>query len=111
MSWGKVVAGRLGNGYRYSAKIVYNNFPWSDINDKQKKKILETAQTILNVRKLYPESSLADLYDPLTMPIELRKAHEANDKAVLKAYGLKPSETEQEIIQYLFEMYEQLIGE
>lgn len=111
MSWVKVVAGRLGNGYRYSAKIVYNNFPWPDINDKQKKKILETAQTILNVRKLYPESSLADLYDPLTMPIELRKAHEANDKAVLKAYGLKPSETEQEIIQYLFEMYEQLIRE
>ncbi|WP_323062609.1 class I SAM-dependent DNA methyltransferase [Limosilactobacillus reuteri] len=108
MAWVKIVAGRLGNGYRYSAKIVYNNFPWPNIDEKQKKKISKTAQTILDARKLYPDSSLADLYDPLTMPIELRKAHEANDRAVLKAYGLKPSATEPEIVQHLFTMYEEL---
>ncbi len=73
--------------YRYSKDIVYNNFPWPNLTDKQKQKIEETAQTILNARATYPESSLADLYDPLTMPEDLRKAHENNDKAVLKAYG------------------------
>ncbi len=109
MAWVKVVAGRLGNGYRYSAKIVYNNFSWPNIDDKQKKKISKTAQAILDARKLYPDSSLADLYDPLTMPVELRKAHEANDKAVLQAYGLKPSASESEIVQHLFKMYEQLV--
>ena len=108
MAWVKVVAGRLGNGYRYSAKIVYNNFSWPNIDDKQKEKISKTAQAILDARKLYPDSSLADLYDPLTMPVELRKAHEANDKAVLQAYGLKPSASESEIVQHLFKMYEEL---
>lgn len=108
MAWVKVVAGRLGNGYRYSAKIVYNNFSWPNIDDKQKEKISKTAQAILAARKLYPDSSLADLYDPLTMPVELRKAHEANDKAVLQAYGLKPSASESEIVQHLFKMYEEL---
>mgnify|MGYP001776632147 CR=1 FL=1 len=76
--------------------------------NKQKEKITNTAQAILDARALYPDSSLADLYDPLTMPIELRKAHEANDRAVLKAYGLKPSATEPEIVQHLFKMYEEL---
>lgn len=71
-------------------------------------KVQETAQAILDARKLYPDSSLADLYDPTTMPVELRKAHEANDKAVLKAYGLKPSASESEIVQHLFKMYEQI---
>ena len=85
--------------YRYSGHIVYNNFPWPTV---------ETAQGILDARNLYPDSSLADLYDPLTMPIELQKAHEANDKAVLQAYGLKPSATEAEIVQHLFKMYEKL---
>ena len=74
----------------------------------EKEKLYKTAQTILDARALYPNSSLADLYDPLTMPIELRKAHEANDRAVLKAYGLKPSATEAEIVQHLFKMYEEL---
>ena len=94
--------------FNYSKKIVYNCFPWPEVDNEQKQRISETAQDILNARKLYPDSSLADLYDPLTMPIELRKAHEANDKAVLKAYGLKPSATEQEIVQHLFKMYEEL---
>ena len=108
MTWVRVVAGRLETRYRYSSKIVYNNFPWPNVDEKQWNKITKTAQGILDARNLYPDSSLADLYDPLTMPIELRKAHEANDKAVLQAYGLKPSATEAEIVQHLFKMYEKL---
>ena len=95
----------------YSTTIVYNNFPWPEITNKQKEAISKTAQGILDARKLYSDSSLSDLYDPLTMPIELRKAHKTNDKAVLKAYGLKPDATEQEIVQHLFEMYEELTKE
>lgn len=108
MAWMRAVSGRLKGDYRYSAKVTYNNFAWPTPTDAQKKKIAETAEGILDARKLYPNSSLADLYDPLTMPIELRKAHEANDKAVLKAYGLKPSASESEIVQHLFKMYEEL---
>lgn len=107
-AWMRIVAGRLKSDYRYSKNIVYNNFPWPSVDEKQREKISKTAQGILDARKLYPDSSLADLYDPLTMPIELRKAHEANDKAVLQAYGLKPSATEAEIVQHLFKMYEEL---
>ena len=103
-----MVAGRLETRYSYSNTIVYNNFPWPNVDEKQRDKVAKTAQGILDARKLYPDSSLADLYDPLTMPIELRKAHEANDKAVLQAYGLKPSATEAEIVQHLFKMYEEL---
>ena len=108
MAWMKTVTGRMEIDFNYSKKIVYNCFPWPEVDDEQKQRISETAQDILNARKLYPDSSLADLYDPLTMPIELRKAHKANDKAVLKAYGLKSSATEQEIVQRLFKMYEEL---
>ena len=108
MSWMRMVAGRLETRYSYSNTIVYNNFPWPNVDEKQRDKVAKTAQGILDARKLYPDSSLADLYDPLTMPIELRKAHEANDKAVLQAYGLKPSATEAEIVQHLFKMYEKL---
>ncbi|MEE6665608.1 DNA methyltransferase [Limosilactobacillus fermentum] len=107
-AWIKVIAGRIKSDYRYSANVVYNNFPWPTVSDKQKDKLARTAKGILNARKLYPDSSLADLYDPLTMPAELRKAHEANDKAVLKAYGLKQSASESEIVQHLFKMYEEL---
>ncbi len=110
MSWMRRVAGRLKSDYRYSSKVVYNTFPWPNINEQSKKEISNTAQKILDARNLYPDSSLADLYDPLTMPIELRKAHEANDKAVLKAYGLKATATESEIVQHLFKMYEELIN-
>lgn len=107
--WLKNFCGRLKSDYRYSNTIIYNNFPWPTVGDKQEQKISKTAQAILDARKLYPDSSLADLYDPLTMPVELRKAHKANDKAVLRAYGLKPSATETEIVQHLFNMYESLI--
>lgn len=109
MAWMRTVAGRLGNGYRYSAKIVYNNFPWPVLNSEQKKKICKTAQGILDARDKYPESSLVDLYDELTMPSELRKAHQANDKAVMAAYGLPvKGTTESDAVAHLFKMYEDL---
>lgn len=87
MSWVKTVCGYFGPSYDYSSKIVYNNFPWPTPTPAQKERIEKTAQAILDARALYPESSLADLYDELTMPVELRKAHRANDKAVMEAYG------------------------
>lgn len=108
MAWTRETCSWYGPSYSYSNTIVFNNFPWPNVNNRQREKITTTAQAILDARALYPNSSLADLYDPLTMPIELRKAHEANDRAVLKAYGLKPSATEAEIVQYLFKMYEEL---
>lgn len=108
MAWMRAVAGRLGKGYRYSAKIVYNNFPWATPTDEQKAKIEKTAQGILDARANYPESSLADLYDPLLMPPDLRKAHRANDKAVLESYGLKKDASESDIVAHLFKLYEDL---
>lgn len=110
-AWMRVVAGRLEMRYQYSAKIVYNNFPWPKIDSRQKNNIIRTAQKIIDARKEDPDATLAELYAPKNfenIEIDLRKAHEANDKAVLKAYGLKPSATEPEIVQYLFKMYEQL---
>ena len=87
MAWMRCVCGRLKSDYDYSIKIVYNNFPWPAPTEQQKAKIEQTAQAILDARALYPDSSLADLYDELTMPPELRKAHQANDRAVMDAYG------------------------
>ena len=108
MAWMRTVAGRLGMSYRYSAKIVYNNFPWPSPTDAQRVKIEQTAQAILDARALYPDSSLADLYDSLTMPPELRKAHRANDAAVLEAYGFPKDATESDIVARLFKMYQEL---
>ena len=115
MAWMRTVAGRLKSDYRYSAKIVYNNFPWPEVTEVQKEKISKTAQAILDARALYPESSLADLYDELTMPVELRRAHQANDKAVMEAYdmtkivdGKKTWLTESETVARLFEIYEEI---
>lgn len=105
MAWMRAVAGRLMSDYRYSKDVVYNNFIWPDVTDAQKEKISKTAQGILDARALYPDSSLADLYDPLTMPIELRKAHQANDKAVIEAYGWKKDITEEEIVAKLIQLY------
>lgn len=111
MAWMRTVAGRLKSDYRYSAKIVYNNFPWPTPTEEQKKKIAETAQGILDARALYPSSSLADLYDELTMSVELRKAHQANDKAVMAAYGLPiKGTTESDAVAKLFDMYEKLVS-
>lgn len=107
-AWMRSVAGRLKSDYRYSKNIVYNNFPWPTVTDKQVKQIEQSAQNILKVRNQFPDSTLADLYDPNAMPPELLKAHEANDRAVLKAYGLKTSSTEKEIVLHLFKLYEKL---
>ena len=109
MSWMRAVCGRLKSDYRYSKDIVYNNFPWPTPTDTQKEKIEKTAQAILDARALYPDSSLADLYDDLTMPVELRRAHQANDRAVMEAYAFAHTMTESDIVARLLEMYQQLI--
>ncbi len=108
-SWMRVTAGRLKSDYSYSP-AVYNNFPWPNSSDGQKAKIMQTAQAILDARELFPEASLADLYDEATMPPELRKAHRENDKAVMAAYGFKPDLDESEIVAELFRMYQGMVG-
>lgn len=110
-AWMRAVCGRIKSDYRYSAKIVYNNFPWSNPSKSQKEKIEKTAQEILNARKLYPNCSLADLYDELTMPKELRAAHQKNDKAVMESYGfpVKSSFTESMCVAELMNLYEKLV--
>jgi hypothetical protein len=105
----RAVCGRLKSDYRYSNTIVYNNFPWPFPTDDQKQKIEQTAQKILDARALYPDSSLADLYDPLTMPPELRKAHIANDRAVMAAYGFSTKMSESDCVAELMKMYQHLI--
>ena len=104
-AWVRIVCGRLEMRYRYSKDIVYNNFPWPTPTDAQRKTIEQTAQAILDARAKYPDASLADLYDETTMPPELRKAHQANDRAVMQAYGF-PNLTEAECVARLFEMYQ-----
>ena len=110
MSWMRAVAGRLEMRYRYSKDIVYNNFPWCEPSPEQKKRIEETAQGILDARALYPDCSLADLYDELTMPSELRKAHQQNDKAVMQAYGFWGKlNSESECVAELMKLYQELV--
>ena len=112
MAWMRAVCCRLKSDYSYSVNVVYNNFPWPDVSEEQKEKIEKTAQAILDARSLYPDSSLADLYDPLTMPPELRKAHIANDKAVMQAYGFNVRETsEASCVATLMELYQKMINE
>lgn len=109
MSWMRVVAGRLKSDYRYSP-FVYNNFPWPSPTKEQKERIEKTAQMILDARNLYPDSSLADLYDDLTMPPELRKAHQENDKAVMEAYGFDWRKmSESECVAELMKLYKKMI--
>lgn len=117
MAWLRAVCGRLKSDYRYSKDIVYNNFPWCNPTTEQKAKIEKTAQGILDARALYPDCSLADLYDELTMPPELRKAHQENDKAVMEAYGFRIKDeqtgkfrwlTESETVARLMHMYQEL---
>ena len=108
MCWVKSIGGKMGNAYRYSAGVVYNNFPWPKIKPELKEKISNTAQQIQEARALYPEASLADLYDDLVMPIELRKAHQANDNAVMDAYGFSHDLSESEILAKLMELYVKL---
>lgn len=112
MSWMRAVAGRLKSDYRYSNSVVYNNFPWPDSTPEQKAKIEQTAQAILDARALYPEASLADLYDELTMPPELRKAHQANDRAVMQAYGMPIKETDEAAcVAWLMRLYQEKVKE
>lgn len=111
MAWVRAVCGRLKSDYRYSKDVVYNNFPWPEPTEEQKAKIEQTAQAILDARALYPDCSLADLYDEVTMPPELRKAHQANDKAVMQAYGFDiKNTTEASCVAELMKMYQKLVG-
>lgn len=115
MAWMRTVCGRIKSDYRYSKDIVYNNFPWPNSTEQQKQKIEQTAQAILDARALYPDSSLADLYDELTMPPELRKAHHQNDMAVMQAYGFaKGSEaykSETACVAELMKLYQKKVEE
>ena len=107
-SWMRAVAGRLKSDYQYSATLVYNNFVWCQPSDIQRKKIERTAQNILDVRKNFPDASLADLYDPTLMPTDLRKAHTENDKAVLTAYGFDKDFSENEIVGELIKFHQKI---
>ncbi len=108
MAWLRTVCGRLESRYRFSAGIVYNNFAWAaNVTEQQSATVQSTAQAIMDARALYPASTLADLYDPLTMPVELIKAHEANDKAVDAAYGYKGGKDDASRAAFLFKLYEQ----
>lgn len=112
MAWMRAVCGRLKSDYRYSNTIVYNNFPWPAPTDEQKAAIEKTAQAILDARALYPDCSLADLYDEIAMPPELRKAHQANDRAVMQAYGFDvKTMTESTCVAELMKMYQKLTKE
>ncbi|MBQ3540692.1 MAG: class I SAM-dependent DNA methyltransferase [Phascolarctobacterium sp.] len=112
MAWMRTVCGRMKSDYRYSNGVVYNTFPWCNPTEAQRAKIEKTAQGILDARALYPDSSLADLYDEATMPIELRKAHRANDRAVMEAYGFWGKlNSESECVAELMKMYQKLVEE
>lgn len=109
MAWTRAVCGRIKSDYRYSKDVVYNNFPWPTPTQQQKAKIEQTAQAILDARALYPDCSLADLYDEVTMPQELRKAHQQNDRAVMQAYGFDiKTTTETSCVAQLMKLYQQL---
>lgn len=108
-AWMRIVAGRMKSDYQYSGSIVYNNYPWPDPTEEQKAKIGETAKAILDARTKYPDSSLADLYDEAFMPLELRRAHQANDRAVMQAYGFDcRTMSEGECVAELFKLYQGL---
>ena len=109
MAWMRTVGGYFGPSYQYSVNVVYNNFPWPTPSNEQKAKIEKTAKAILDARALYPDASLADLYDDLTMPPELRTAHQQNDRAVWEAYGKAWNiGKESECVAYLMQLYQTL---
>ena len=112
MAWMRAVCGRLKSDYRYSKEIVYNTFPWPEVTDKQKEQIERTAQNILNVRESFSDTPMSILYDQATMPNELRKAHQANDIAVMKAYGMPIKETDEaSCVAWLMRLYQEKIAE
>lgn len=110
MAWMRTVCGRLKSDYRYSRDLCYNTFPWPNVSDKQKERIEELAENVLMAREMYPEKTLAEMYDPDKMPVELREAHTALDIAVDSLYRAKPFENDEERLSLLFKLYEALIG-
>ena len=108
MAWMRAVCGRLETRYRYSNSVVYNNFPWPTPTDEQRARIEQTAQAIIDAREKSQDVCLAELYDPVFMPPELRRAHQENDRAVMAAYGFSIKMTESECVAKLFEMYQAL---
>ena len=112
MAWMRAVCGRLEMRYRYSKDVVYNNFPWPTPTEEQKGKIAACAQAIIDARSIYDDSSLADLYDETTMPPELRRAHQQNDRAVMEAYGFSVKDmTESKCVAEVMRMYQELTEE
>jgi hypothetical protein len=109
-AWTRAVCGRLESRYRYSKDIVYNNFPWPEPTDAEREAIATAAQGVLDARAAHPGSTLADLYDPLTMPGDLLKAHQKLDRAVDTAYGRRDFKTEAERVAFLFERYQALVS-
>ena len=108
MTWVNYTCGRLKSDFRYSKNIVYNNYPFpKEVSDKNRARVEAAAQNVIDTRAMYPDSSLADLYDPITMPYQLRKAHQALDKAVDLCYRSQPFTNERNRIEYLFDLYEQ----
>ena len=106
----RAICGRIKSDYRYSKDIVYNDFPWPAPTDAQRAKIEKTAQAILDARADYPDASLADLYDELTMPPELHKAHQENDKVVMEAYGIDWHHmSESDCVVALMKLYQQFV--
>jgi hypothetical protein len=111
MAWVRQVCGRLKSDYRYSAKLVYNNYPWPDpVTDGQRSAVESAAQGVLDARLAHPGSTLADLYDPLTMPADLARAHAALDRAVDRCYRPQPFPDERRRFEYLFGLYEKLVA-
>lgn len=108
MAWMRYVGGRTKSDYQYSNSLIYNNFPWPEVTDKQEQAIADKAQAVLDARTNHPDSTLAEMYNPTLMPVDLRKAHNELDKAVDKAYRPKAFANELERIQFLFERYQQL---
>ena len=111
MSWIKYICGRIKSDYRYSNELVYNNYPFpKNVSEKQKKAVEEKAQNVLNIRSQFSDCSLADLYDPLSMPPNLKKAHQELDKAVDNCYGSKLFKNDKERIEFLFGLYEEYLN-
>ena len=111
MSWIKYICGRIKSDYRYSNELVYNNYPFpKNVSEKQKKAVEEKAQNVLNIRSQFSDCSLADLYDPLSMPPNLKKAHQELDKAVDNCYGSKSFKNDKERIEFLFGLYEEYLN-